>query len=78
LKRLRLTHRDLDFHVDVTVHECDGRFMATAESGEDSRDVGVGDAPQEAVRAALRSLGEPYASEMTGSVSGSSAGPSGP
>ena len=31
---------------------------------EDSRDVGVGDTLQEAVRAALRSLGEPYACEM--------------
>ena len=38
--------------------------MATANLAEDSRDVGVGDTPQEAVRAALRSLGEPYASEM--------------
>ena len=27
-------------------------------------DVGVGDTPQEAVRAALEALGEPYASEM--------------
>ena len=38
--------------------------MATADLAEDSRDVGVGDTTQEAVRAALRSLGEPYASEM--------------
>ena len=64
----RLTHPDLDFWVDVTVRERDGRYMATAAFGEDSRDVGVGDAPQEAVEAALRSLGEPYASEMAGGV----------
>ena len=38
--------------------------MATADLAEDSRDVGVGDTPQAAVREALRSLGEPYASEM--------------
>ena len=38
--------------------------MATADLGDDSRDVGVGDNAQETVRAALRSLGEPYASEM--------------
>ena len=38
--------------------------MATADLGEDSRDVGAGNTPQEAVREALRSLGEPYASEM--------------
>jgi len=35
--------------------------MATADLGEDSRDVGDQDAAQEAVRAAP---GEPYASEM--------------
>ena len=62
--KLRLTHPGLDFYVDVTVHERDGRYMATADLGEDSRDVGVGDTAQEAVRAALRSLGEPYASEV--------------
>lgn len=60
----RLTHPRLDFWVDVTVHEHDGRYMATADLGEDSRDVGVGETPQEAVRAALEALGEPYASEM--------------
>ena len=60
----RLTHPGLDFHIDVMVHERDGRFMATADLAEDSRDVRVGDTPQEAVRAALKALGEPYASEM--------------
>ena len=63
--KLRLTHPTLDFHVDVTVHERDGRSMSAADLGEDSRDVGVGDTAQEAVKEALRSLGEPYASEMT-------------
>ena len=60
----RLTHPDLDFYVEVTFHERDGRFMATADLAEDSRDVGVGDTEQEAVRASLKALGEPYASEM--------------
>ena len=41
-----LTHPRFDFYVDVTVHERDGRYMATADLGEDSRDVGVGDTPQ--------------------------------
>ena len=54
----------------LTVHERDGRFMATADLGEDSRDVGLGETPQEAVRAALRSLGEPYASEMAENLTG--------
>ena len=49
---------------DVTVHERDGRYMATADLAEDSRDVGVGDTPQEAVKAALKALGEPYAGEL--------------
>ena len=65
-----LTHPALDFHVDVTVHERDGRFMATADLAEDSRDVGVGDTPREAVRAALRSLGGPLAFEMAVGVGG--------
>jgi hypothetical protein len=69
-QRVRLTHPAFTFHVDVTVHERDGRFMATADLAEDSRDVGVGDTAQGAVRAALRSLGEPYASEMAEGVGG--------
>lgn len=64
MEQFRLTHPGLDFWVDVTVHERDGRHMATADLAEDSRDVGTGDTLPEAVRAALRSLGEPYASEM--------------
>ena len=64
---LRLTHPDLDFWVDVTVHERHGRFMATAEA---SRDVVVGHTPQEAVRAALQALGEPLASEMAAGCEG--------
>jgi hypothetical protein len=58
------TFHTRDFWVDVTVRERDGRYMATADLGEDSRDAGVGDTPWEAVIAVLRSLGEPYASEM--------------
>ena len=45
--------------------------MATADLAEDSRDVGIGDTPLQAVRAALRSLGEPYALEMAAGVAGS-------
>jgi len=64
----RLTHPGLDSSVDVTVHERDGRYMATADLGEDSRDISVGDTPREAVRAALRALGEPYATEMADGI----------
>ena len=42
--------------------------MATADLAEGTRDVGVGGTPREAVRVALRSLGEPYASEMAAGV----------
>jgi len=40
------------------------RFIPTPDLAEDSRDVEVGDTPQDAVGAALKALGEPYASEM--------------
>ena len=63
-----LTHPGLDFYVDVTIRERDGRYMATADLGEDPRDVGVGDTAEEAVAEALRSLGEPLVSEMAGSA----------
>jgi hypothetical protein len=56
MHNVRLTHPDLDFYVDVTVHERDGRFMSTADLAENT--------PQEAVRAALRALGEPYLGEL--------------
>jgi hypothetical protein len=42
--------------------------MATADLAEGPRDVGVGDTPQEAVRATLRGLGERYAGEMAEGV----------
>ena len=72
MRHLHLSHPRLDFWVTVEIHERDGRYMATADLAEDSRDVGVGGTPQETVRAALRSLGEPYASEMAAGVSAES------
>ena len=67
-KHLHLTHPKLEFWAVVEIHERDGRFMATADLGEGSLAVGVGDTPQEAVRAALGSLAEPYASGMAARV----------
>ena len=64
MRHLHLTHPRLDSWVTVEIHEREERFMATADLGEDSRDIGIGDTPQEAVKEALRALGEPYASEM--------------
>ncbi len=37
LQQFRLGHPDLDFHVDVSVHERDGRFMATADLATSTR-----------------------------------------
>jgi len=42
--------------------------MATTDLAVDSWDVEVGDTPQEAVRAALRALGEPKAGTMAEGV----------
>ena len=65
----------LDFWVTVEVRERDGRFMAAADLGEDSRDLGVGVTTEEAVNAALRSLGESYASELAAAVESEHPGP---
>jgi hypothetical protein len=67
-RHLHLTHPHIDFWVAVEIRERDGLYMATADLGEDSRDAGVGNTPLEAVRAALSSLGEPYATEMAAGV----------
>jgi hypothetical protein len=61
---LRLTYPRLDFYVDVRLTPFAGRWLATADLAEDRPDVGSGDTPREAVRNALRVLGEPYSSEM--------------
>ena len=73
----RLIHPDLDFYIDVAVYERDGRYMATADLAEDSRDIGVGNTPREAVRAALQALGEPYATVMADGIDVQPGGPSG-
>ena len=61
---MRLTHPRLDFYVDVRLTPFEGRWLATADLAEDRSDVRSGDKPREAVRNALRALGEPYATEM--------------
>lgn len=70
MQHLHLTHPRLGVWVAVEIHERDRRYISTADLAEDSRDVGVGDTPQEAVQAALSSLGEPYATEMAADVAG--------
>ena len=61
--RLRLRHPDLFFHIDVTLTEHEGRWLATAMLA-DEPDIGTGSDPREALRAALAALGEPYASDL--------------
>ena len=63
LTALRLRHPDLVFHVDVTLTEHEGRWLAVAMLA-DEPDIGTGTDPREALRAALAALGEPFASEL--------------
>ena len=63
MRRLRLRHPAPAFHIDVTLTEHEGRWLATAMLA-DKPDVGTGSDPREALRAALAALGEPYASEL--------------
>ena len=65
--RLRLRHPDLAFHIDVTLTEHEGRWLATAMLA-DEPDIGTGSDPREALRAALAALGEPFASDLTHSA----------
>ncbi len=68
MQHLRLAHPGLDFHVDVKLRPFEGRWLATADLAEDRPDVGSGDTPREAIRDALRALGEQYASDMGASA----------
>ena len=64
VKHLHPCHPHLDFRVTVEVWERDGRYMATADLGDDSRSVGVGDTLQEAVREPRRAVRERVAAEV--------------
>ena len=64
---LRLRHPDLAFHVDVTLTDHEGRWLATAMLA-DEPDIGTGSDPREALRAALAALGEPYAWDLADSA----------
>ena len=65
--RLRLRHPDLDFYVDVTLAEIEGRWLAVAMLA-DEPDIGAGHEPRVALRSALAALGEQYATEMAASA----------
>jgi hypothetical protein len=56
IRRLRLHHPDLAFYVDAMLTEHGGRWLATAMLA-DEPDIGTGDDPREALRAALAALG---------------------
>lgn len=55
MNRLRLRHPDLDFWIDVRVRHVNGHWLAVADLA-DEPDIGVGDAPTEAMWAALSSF----------------------
>lgn len=64
---LRLTHPELDFWVDVRLHEFDGRWLAVADlAGEP--DLGMAQEPREALRHALTSLGTRLSRELAASA----------
>ena len=67
-QRLHLSHPRLDFWVDVRHRRLEGRWLATADLGKERPDVGSAGSRVEAIHAALRSLGEPYASDMAASA----------
>ena len=55
VRRLRLTHPALDFWIDVSVRQLNGRWLAVADlAGEP--DVGLGNTPREALWGALSSF----------------------
>ena len=55
---LRLRHPDLAFHIDVTLTEHKGRWLATAKLADEPV-MGTGSDRQAALREALKALGEP-------------------
>ena len=66
-----LSHMQLDAWVTVEIRKGDdGRYVVTATIDDEPLGEGVGDTPQEAVKAALEALGEPYASDMAATVEG--------
>jgi hypothetical protein len=60
---VRLTDSGLDFRVDVRILERAGRWLAVADLADEA-DIGTGEDPRQALRAALAALGEPIATEM--------------
>jgi len=71
MRRLLLSDPRLDMWVTVEVRERDdGRYEARATVDEEPLGEGVGATLQDAVRAALEALGEPYASDIAESVKG--------
>jgi hypothetical protein len=74
-RRLSLSAPNLDYFVTVEISVlADGRYSVTATilEGFEEKPLGegVGDTPQEAVRAALAELGEPVASDLAEKVPG--------
>jgi hypothetical protein len=63
MQRLRLTHPELDFYVDVRLREYDGRWLAVADLA-DEPDIGTSGDPRDALREALMALGPRLATEL--------------
>ena len=67
VRRLRLRHPDLAFHVEVTLTEKDGRWLAVAMLAEEPY-IGTGSDPRQALRDAVKGLGEPIAWDLADSA----------
>jgi len=71
LRSLLLSDPRVDYWVRVEISELvDGHYEATATIDGEPLGEGTGGTQREAVRAALESLGEPYASDMADNVTG--------
>ena len=63
VRRLRLSHPDLPFDIDATLSEHEGRWLATVTMADESA-IGTGSDPREALRDALKALGDPVAWDL--------------
>jgi hypothetical protein len=61
--QFRLAAPSLDFHVDMRLRQFDGRWLAVAESAGEP-EVGLGHTAQQALTAALSSLGSAAVADL--------------
>ena len=65
---LQLSHPGLDFGIDIRLRRVEGRWLATADLGDDRSPVGSGASRRQAIRSALSPLGQPHATGMAAGI----------